>query len=205
MPFEWLADIGLGILGVGGSTATNAANRKMAREQMAFQERMSNTAAQRSVQDYRAAGLNPALAYERGASTPGGASAQLGDAIASGVSSAQQARSLRQQLAISKAQSTADLELKRENAQAARAANMASVAQAHKTDQDRLLGIQQFDFNRQMQPSTLRMTAAEAALREYLVPGAKNVADFERRMGQMRPGLSSAKTLFEILRSLRRD
>lgn len=63
-----------------GGRETNAAQQEMSSAQMAFQERMSNTAYQRQVKDLEAAGLNPMLAYMKGsagASTPVGSMAQL--------------------------------------------------------------------------------------------------------------------------------
>jgi len=77
-----------------GGNLQNKTNRSIAREQMHFQERMSNSAFQRAMSDMRKAGLNPILAYKQGgATTPTGAGipAQnvLGPAVQSAVSTYQ--------------------------------------------------------------------------------------------------------------------
>jgi hypothetical protein len=66
-----------GLFGRSGAKRQNAANLQIAREQMAFQERMSNTAYQRSTKDLEAAGLNRILALGSPSSSPQGASATM--------------------------------------------------------------------------------------------------------------------------------
>lgn len=78
-----------------GGERRNNAQVASAKSQMDFQERMSSTAHQRQVKDLRAAGLNPILSAKYGgASSPGGAQAQITDSITPAVSSALQTRSV---------------------------------------------------------------------------------------------------------------
>lgn len=94
-----------GLLGFGGQQSANSTNVKIAREQMAFQERMSSTAHQREMADLQAAGLNPLMAVTRGgASTPAGSSTQVQSAVGAGVNSAMAAHRQMAEIKLLKAQ-----------------------------------------------------------------------------------------------------
>lgn len=187
---DWLLSGAMGILGATGQANTNRQNRDMAREQMRFQERMSSTSAQRAVEDYRKAGLNPGLAYDRGASSPSGASATIGDSIGAGISSAQRAR-----------ETAAGID-------AQKAATYAAMSQGNLAHENAQLIQQTRNFNAVLQPYQRSMAAADAMIKAASVPGASNQATLDKLLGGIIPGGGSSaamigKTIQAILGIIR--
>lgn len=226
----WLKEHG-GLLGsvVGGALgylSTRASNARQAAEAQKdrdFQERMSSTSHEREVRDLIAAGLNPILSANHGASTPGGAQARVEDAGAGA------ARGIATALAIKQAQ--AQIELTR--AQADREGSSAVLARTQAYDLQTQGASGRYDIislerdlknldleqKRDLLPTVLarakeelRLTSGtadrarlEAELDRLSIEGAKNLEAFQKKMGPAGPWVELFMRMLREGASLGRD
>jgi len=207
---------GTGLLGgIMGSSAQSRANRAMiqnAREQRAWEERMSNTSWQRGVQDMLAAGMNPMLSFQQGgASTPsttaanvipedamGKAVTSAGGALASGIAYSQGLANIKKTLAEAES-AQADARVKSaeaphraSNAEAAVNQQMYLVKEQINSyiEQQGLTGAQRKTAE-QLLESLTRAARADATLKESQIPSAKAGAEFWESMDTKKDDINS--------------
>lgn len=168
-----------------GGLWTNNANRREARANRQFQERMSSTAAQRAVADYTAAGLNPALAYDRPGSTPGGSQAVMENPTGKAISSALAARAARQQLDMNQVQ------MEKTAAETAKTkidgAN--SIIAGDILSQEKLLKGQEFAFRQAIQPHQTRAAALANMREQFGLSKAEAEAMYYKAVGAFGVGV----------------
>lgn len=203
--WDWAKILGgiTGILSVGGDIYSAQANRAEAERNRQFQERMSSTAVQRSVEDYRAAGLNTGLAYERSASSPSGTQANIGNP-AGGLANAASVAAAINQVKIAQQQSDADLAVK----DSQRKLNQASALNiAAKTPGDEWSSKQRWqEFNNNLisMPLTQASLRMDNTMKELGIPIARRRSQQEGAISEflLEPGIAGARSFKRAMETM---
>lgn len=192
----------------------NAASAVAAREQMDFQERMSNTSYQRAVADMKAAGINPMLAAMRGgASTPGGAMYQaqmprIDDIVTPAMQTFNQSRLASAQEAQMYSQANLTTEMVDQVVQTVK--NLKTEEERIKATTAMLVeqasfliqqGMTQVEVRNQLRATVAKLEQEEKLL-GFDVKAAELLDNFGREAGQVTP---AARIVIEVLKGIGRS